>query len=142
MIWRRHTRVQSIEPNEVQFLNLTSERPIVGTATSSGALITDESTALVFTGFDIQGTVTGIELRLSVSRLARTQDKTIRLWWDSAPQAENLADPRAADVWIYRWDNINTVWTENHGVVIDLQPHPTIPSANTVHIRSVELRYV
>lgn len=142
MTWRSYTRVTATEPNEIQFQGLTSSTPVVGTSTSSGRLITVESTALVFTGFDIAGVVGSIELRLRVDRLARTQDKTIQLWWDGAARAANLADARAEDVWIYRWEDVNTAWSEDHGVIIDLQPHAQFPSANTVYIRSVELRSV
>jgi hypothetical protein len=142
MQWQTYTSVTAIEPNEVGYQGLTSSRPIIGTATSSGKIITVEPTALVFTGFAIVGTVNTVELRLHVTRLARTQDKVIRLWYDSKPQAANLADSTAADVHLYRWENLDTVWTAEHGVVVDLQPHAHYPSANTVYIRSVELRSI
>jgi hypothetical protein len=142
MIWRSYSSVVSTEPLEVPFDNLSSLEPVVGVAVSQGGLRTVQSTALVFSGFAISGTVTGIDLELSINRLARIQDKTIQLWVNGAAYAANLADLAAGNRHIYSWRNLDLSWQTDYGVLIDLQPHSQYPSSNLVTIRTVRLRTV
>ena len=140
MSYRGYTQVTAIESGEIQYDRLVSVEPAVGVGKSTGGLLTEQATALVFTGFDITGTVRGLELKLEVTRLARTQDKTIQLWVNGAATGPNLADLTAGDVHVYTWTDLDLEWDSSMGVVIDLQPHTQYPSSNTIYIRSVGLR--
>lgn len=142
MIWHSYSSVVSTEPLEVPFVNLSSLEPVVGVAVSQGGLRTVESTALVFSGFGISGTVTGLDLELSVNRLARIQDKTIQLWVNGAAHSANLADLDAGNRHIYSWRGLDLTWQSDYGVIIDLRPHSQYPSNNLVTVRSVRLRTV
>ncbi len=142
MSYQGYTQVVAIEPSEIQYDRLVSVEPAVGVGKSTGGLFTEQATALVFTGFNITGTVNSLELRLEVSRLARTQDKTIQLWVNGTAVGPNLADLSAADVHVYTWHDLDLEWNSTMGVVIDLQPHTQYPSSNTIYIRSVGLRKI
>jgi hypothetical protein len=137
-----YTSFQTLENNEIQFSNLTSINPVVGVATSRKGLILKGSSALLFTGFPLSGNIQTLELKLHVSRLSRVQDKTIQIWHNGSIINENVANLEANDIQTYVWNNLNIEWNENSGVVIDLQPHTQYPSANTVYIRSVDLRKI
>ena len=119
-------------------------------STSFGTFVRDESNAVQFLdfGFDA-GTVTGIEVKLVTTRLARIQDKTIQLVYQNKTISENKQDLLAADTHIYgaaddRWgitsDRNIPVESSEFGVIIDLQPHASIPCAGTVYIRSILMR--
>ncbi len=128
--------------------NVNSIMPVYGVATSRGGLVTSGSRSLVFRDFGITnpGTVTGIELELEITRLARVQDKTIQLWVNGSAQGRNLADLSAPDVKVYGsstelWGvpGVN-VTDPGFGFLIDLQPHTQYPSNNTVYLRKLILR--
>lgn len=139
MSWVSYSLVQSTQSSEIQFEDLVTFESVYGVAVSQGGLRTVESTALVFTGFPITGTVYNLRLELSVNRLARIQDRVIQLWIDSKPWGSNLANLAAENRSIYSWNNLNLQWRTDYGVIIDLQPHTQYPSSNTVQIRSVRL---
>ena len=95
------------------------------------------------------GIVVGIEVRLIATRLARIQDKTIQLVFQNQPISENKQNLLAADTHVYgdahdRWgitsDKNIPIDSSEFGVIIDLQPHTSIPCADTVYIRSIQMR--
>ena len=142
--------VQQLDLNEIAFTdgdavldstqNISSQQPVVSVATSVKNLRSFGSSSLLFTNFGIPSglTVTGIELELRVTRLARIQDKTIQLWSQSTSQGKNMAKNPAEDHEIYGgpgdlWLTSNIDFSHpSFGVVIDLQPHQQYPSSNTV----------
>ena len=128
-------------------LNVNSQGSVVAVATSRGGLRVLGSRTLVYTGFNIgsTGTVTGIELELSVTRLSRIQDKIVQLWYQGAPIGLNRANLAADDVQRYGasddlWD-IDTVdfSDPSFGVVVNLQPHTQYPSNNLIYLRELKL---
>lgn len=153
--WKTPQFAQEIDQQEIEVTgtgtrNWTSTQPVKSISTSFGTFEKTESNAVFFGNFGFDpGVVVGIEVRLRVSRLARIQDKTIQLAVDSAAISENRADLAAEDLNIYggdfdRWgitsDKPIPVESEQFGVIIDLQPHESIPSSETVYIRSVSMR--
>lgn len=131
-----------------QVSNIVTAEPILAVATSSSrSLLATGSQSLIFRDFGIaEGTVVGIELLLSVSRLARIQDRVVQLCVNAVPQGRNVAVPTAEDLHVYGaatdlWDVEGIDFTDpQFGVIIDLQPHAQYPSSNTVYLRSVVLR--
>lgn len=140
---------------------------IFGTAVNSGQILARGSQTLVFSDWRIQpSTVVGVELMLTVSRLARVQDRVIQFhteplhWlndsvlWDredmtfaaTAVHSRNLADLAAADHHVYGgpqnlWGTDTHAWTDpTLALHIDLQPHSQYPSSQLAHIRHVQLR--
>ncbi len=150
--------IQEITSSEIGFtdgagaldrpFNVNSVMPISAVANSSGKLISEGSRSLVFRDFGIvnPGTVTGIELELEITRLARVQDKTIQIWYDGELLGKNRADLTAADLHIYGgssdlWNASGIDYTSDQfGFLIDLQPHTQYPSSNTVYLRRLILR--
>lgn len=131
--------------------DITSVGSVRGNAAAHGGLITVEANSLVFRdyGFELgAGTVVGIEIQLSVTRLSRIQDRLIQLYTGSEAVGANLADDTAGDVQVYggalaRWqvDGIVLDYTSpQFGCVIDLGPHQRYPSNNTITIHSVAMR--
>jgi hypothetical protein len=124
--------------------DITSIEPVVGNATSGGALVITEANSVVFKdyGFNIgASTVTAVEIELTVSRLSRIQDRVVQLYWNE-PIGENLADLTAADVHVYASPAIPSVDynSAQFGCVVDLGPHRSYPSNNTIIIRTVAIR--
>ena len=78
---------------------------------------------------------------LTVTRLSRIQDRTVQLYYN-APIGANLADLTAGDVHVYTASAVPGVdySSVNFGCVIDLGPHQSYPSNNTIVIRSVAIR--
>jgi hypothetical protein len=125
-------------------LDITTVRSVVGNATSGGSLVLTEANSVVFKdyNFDIGSrTVVGVEIELTVSRLSRIQDRTIQLYWNE-PIGDNLADLTAADVHVYASPAIPSIdyASANFGCVVDLGPHRSYPSNNTIVIRKVGIR--
>ena len=122
-------------------ITVTSVR---GVAAAHGGLLTREANSLVFRnyGFAIgAGTVQAIEIQLTVTRLSRIQDRTVQLYWN-APIGANLADVTAGDVHVYTAQPVPGVdySSVNFGCVVDLGPHQSYPSNNTIVIHSVAIR--
>lgn len=155
--WKSPRKTQELETNEISFNDegnpktIVSNKPISAVSNYFGGLYTVESSAILFSdfGFDVDSTkVEEIELFLHVSRLGRTQDKTISLYMGKQI-GKNRADLEAEDEHIYRggleaWKiasaKIMDYSSPEFGVVIDLQPHTQYPSNVTVYIRKVALR--
>lgn len=160
---------QEIEVTGTGTRNWTSTQPVKSISTSFGTFERSESNAVQFLDFGFDrtpdyvesgyvepnyvknnaGIVVGIEVKLVATRLARIQDKTIQLVFQNKPISENKQNLLAADTHIYgdahdRWgitsDKPIPVESEQFGVIIDLQPHESIPSSETVYIRSVSMR--
>jgi hypothetical protein len=137
-----------VEPLD-QVRNIVTVTPILAVATSnSRSLLAKGSQSLIFRDFAIpsNSTVVGIELLLTVTRLARVQDRQIQLCVAGQAQGNNRAVQTAEDSHVYGGptDLWGTASIEFHnpqfGVIIDLQPHAQYPSSNTVYLRSVILR--
>lgn len=126
---------------DIDVSTLVSTAPVTGVATARGALVTRESDGLLFSGFGFTGTVTGLELHLTVSRLARIQDRVIQFYNAGSTLGANLADLAAEDTHIYRLDGAFDIGSD-FGVIVDVGPHTQYPSANTVYIRSVAVRFI
>lgn len=154
--WQSPRKTQELESNEISFASeplgrtIVSSKPISAVSNYSGGLYTVESSAILFKdfGFDVDSSlVEEIELHLHVSRLGRTQDKTIMLYMDKQI-GKNRADLEAEDKHTYSggletWKiaSANMDYTSpEFGVVIDLQPHTEYPSNVTVYIRKVAVR--
>jgi hypothetical protein len=153
--WHAARIVERLETSQIDWtdysglLNQTrdiiSVAPLRSTSTSTGAMTRQEANSLVFRDFGFTAVnVQAVELRLSVDRLARIQDRTIQLYYQGA-QGRNLANPLSENQQVYGGDlwglTEPLIWTSaDFGVIIDLQPHQTYPSSNPVVIRSVELR--
>lgn len=156
--WHRATRVSETELDQIgytdgvgaldQTADLITVAPLTGIHTGTGALLIREARALKFDsfGFAVSGAVQGIELRLATQRLSRIQDHVIQL---SMAQllGENRAVDSAEDLQLY--GGVDDAWgiaepvdwgNDQFGVVIDLQPHKTIPSNTRAIIYSVDLR--
>ncbi len=150
--------VESLDSQEIPFSdgdvtldsvsNITTQRPVLGIAHSSGRLTVEGSQSLVFRKFSIPPglLVQGLELELTVDRLARIQDRVIQLWYQGSAQGQNRADLSAANFTVY--GGAEDLWTasgidfssDSFGVVIDLQPHTQYPSSNLIYFRSLALR--
>lgn len=142
MIYHART-VTQFEQSEILVDTETgvSAQPYVSTATSVGRLIRRETAALLYSDFGYSGTASSVVLDLHVSRLGRTQDKVIQLYYNGGLQGSNLADLSAGDRHQYVFEGSYTV-DSSFGIVIDLQPHVDYPSSNTVYIRSVAVQFV
>lgn len=119
-------------------------RPVVGNAQSNGTLVTQEANSLLFKQFGFavnSAAVTQVQIRLTVARLSRIQDRTIQLY-SNGLVGENLADVAAGDVHVYTAPAPLGVDynTPDFGCVIDLAPHRLIPSNNSIIIRDVSMR--
>lgn len=154
--WKSPRKIQQLESEEIEFSGVprtteyTSNKPVSGVSNFFGGLVTNESSAIAFTdfGFELDGkNVVGVELYLYVSRLGRTQDKTIKLFAGKTVGL-NQSDLQAEDKHTYsgdlkKWgvENREIDYTaEDFGVTIDLQPHTEYPSNEIVYIRKVQVR--
>lgn len=154
--WHAARIVERLESDQVDWTDYAGQLdvardiitvlPLRATSTSTGALTRQEGNSLVFRnfGFDPGLTVMGIELRLTVDRVARIQDRTVQLYYQGS-QGRNLANPLSENEQVYGGDlwglSEPLPWDDQgFGVIIDLQPHESYPSSNPVIIRRVELR--
>lgn len=154
--WKQPRKTQELESKEIPFEQVpranafTSADAVSGIGNYFGGLTTRESTAIAFTdfGFDTQGKeVVGVELFLHASRLARSQDKVISLYFND-PVGLNRSDLTATDEFTYGgelkdWgvENLDIDFTsDKFGVVVDLQPHTEFPCNVTIYIRRVQVR--
>lgn len=155
--WRTASRVEEINQGQISYTdgsgpldattNIITVRPARGNYSTRG-LVTEEPNGLIFSnfGFDVSGSVIGVELRLETQRLSRIQDRTIQLHYNGL-LGQNQARDLAEDSQVY--GSADSLWgiesfdqwsSADFGVVIDLQPNIYIPSNNPVIIRSVSLR--
>lgn len=152
--WHSPLSLTQLETNQINYTDgagaldrtqdITTIKPVVGNSRTGGGLITTESNSVLFSQFGFQvnsASVQQVEIRLSVARLSRIQDKLIQLYYVT-PQGDNLADLTAEDIHVY-----NTLALPNidytsvaFGCVIDLAPHKHYPSSNNIVIRSVSMR--
>jgi hypothetical protein len=156
--WHQATRITETQLDQIGYAdgqglldqprNLITVLPLRGIHTGTGALIIEQARALKFDcfNFSITGTVMGIELRLNTQRLSRIQDNVIQLSTDQL-LGENRAVDSAED--LQHYGSASDMWGINStvdfnsdlfGVVVDLQPHKTIPSNNPAIIYTLDLR--
>lgn len=88
--------------------------------------------------------IKNIEVKVHISRLSRVKDLTVQLYSRNKLIGENLANKDALDTHIYGgtikdW-NIKTINPFDVGLVLDYQPHPTMPSSELVYLRKVQMR--
>jgi hypothetical protein len=152
--WHFPRDVAQLETNQVAYTDgvgvLDTPQDIItttsvrGNAAAHGGLLTREANSLVFRNYGFAlgaGTVQAVEIQLSVTRLSRIQDRTVQLYWNE-PIGANLADLAAGDVHVYASPALVGVdyAHPNFGCVIDLGPHQSYPSNNTIVIHSVAMR--
>lgn len=158
--WRSPTEITEQPQGQISYTDglgpldsprdLTTVRPLTGvTSTGTGRLLTVEANSLLFTAFGFDTgtyTVQGIEVQLVTQRLARIQDRVVQLHYQQLV-GNNLADLAAED--LQHYGSADNLWgldqalpwnSSQFGVVIDLQPHTSIPSNNTALIFSVSMR--
>ena len=157
--WRAARSITQLEQNQIAYtdgqglLDRTTDVITVdylsGNQTSRGQLVTVEANSLLFSdfGFSIgSATVSGIALWLETQRLSRIQDRVIQLYAGGAVGL-NRANYSAEDSQLYGgesdlWGLIDLPNFDDpaFGVIIDLQPHRVMPSANPAIIRRVSMR--
>jgi len=157
--WRSATIVTQTEQNQIAYTDgsgpldsprdLTTVQPLRGIHTGTGQLLTNEANSLLFSGFGFvvgSDTVQGIEVMLTTQRLARIQDRVIQLHYQQLV-GSNRANLSAEDLQLY--GSADDLWGldqalpwdhSQFGVVVDLQPHISIPSNNTALIFAVAMR--
>lgn len=158
--WQSANKIELAEPDEIEFEEWTrtgsvTVEPIGSVATSTGRYVRDESSALTFTDFGfwvLSDKVRVVEVDIHISRLARVQDKKIALWYNGKAISANKADLDAEDRNTYvfkKWGekcgkeykNFDVDFSSpEFGLYVDYQPHKTIPSRETVYLRSVKMR--
>jgi len=156
--WSQPRQTQELEEDEISFDKVprqnqyVSAEPITGVSNFFGGKVNQESSAIAFTDLRLDPgnkDVIGVEVFLHVSRIGRTQDKTIKLFSEKTI-GENLADLEAEDKNTYSgslktWgvDKMDVDFTAStFGVSIDLQPHTQYPANTTVYIRKVSVRLI
>jgi hypothetical protein len=157
--WRSATQITEQPQGQISYTDgagpldnprdLTTVKPLTGIHTGTGQLLTSEANSLLFSGFGFDTgsyTVQGIEVQLTTQRLARIQDRTIQLYYQQL-RGSNRANLSAEDLQLYGssqdlWGLDQALpWSNpQFGVVVDLQPHVSIPSNNTALIYSVSMR--
>lgn len=152
--WHFPRELSQLDTNQVAYTDavglLDTPQDIItttsvrGIAAASGGLLTREANSIIFRNYGFTlgtGTVQAVEIQLSVTRLSRIQDRVVQLYYNAATGA-NLADLTAGDVHVYASPALVGVdyAHPNFGCVIDLGPHQSYPSNNTIVIRSVGIR--
>ena len=135
---------------------VSSSETVSSISTSYGSFITRETNSVLFSDWglphyagDRKHRVRGIEMQLYTQRVGRIQDKTIQIWSGrnlighnqqnlDAENTEMYGGPNS--IWGIAPQNLPDVGKPEFGVVIDLQPHTTIPCNAVVRIHSVKLR--
>ena len=153
--WRSPRLAQELDQSEITMQGTgvrvwTSTQPVRSISTSFGTFVTEQSNAVQFLDFGFeQGIIVGIELELRSRRNARIQDRTIQLIFNGEPISENLAASEAENLqryggagnrWGIRSDDSMPFDSAQFGVLIDRQPHATIPCSDTVYVDSVVMR--
>ena len=154
--WYNARAINEYEQEEIAFTGLknssrsvTSITPVSGVSLSTGNLVTKESNALLYQDFNLPSVsnITALELEVTVSRLARIQDKQIQLYFNGliGSDQSNLFAPdlhvygRSESDWNITFDEYDFTDPE-FGVVLDYQPHTQYPSSNLVYLRRVRVR--
>lgn len=88
--------------------------------------------------------IKNIEVKIHISRLARIKDLTVQLYSCGKLIGDNLANPEAEDIHIYggpieKW-GIKEINPFDIGLVLDFQPHTSMPSSELVYLRKVQMR--
>lgn len=88
--------------------------------------------------------IKNIEVKIHISRLSRVKDLTIQLYSCGKLIGENLANPDAEDIHTYggvikTW-GIKNINPFDVGLVLDYQPHTSMPSSELVYLRKVQMR--
>ena len=128
--------------------NLLSQQEISGVSAGYSNMTTTGVDALHFTDWGWEtGRPIGIQVYVHVSRLARISDLVIQLTYDNELIGLNLADLDADDINTYgghitEWlpNPIPDLDATNIGLVLDYQPHPSVPCSELVYIRDVKMR--
>ena len=152
--WHSPSSLTQLETHQIPYTDsvgvldtprdITTVRPVVGNSRTGGGLITTEANSVLFTGFGFvlgSSTVQQVQIRLTVGRVSRIQDRLIQLYYIT-PQGTNLADPAAGDEHVYTHDAVLGIAYDSadFGCVIDLAAHRHYPSSNNIVIRSVHMR--
>jgi hypothetical protein len=154
--WHSPRTVEQLTSDEIgysgailwdQTTQYTSVKPVSSVARSQGGVLQEGAQSLVFRdfGFDTVEPVLAVEVLLVVTRLARIQDRTVKLW-QGEEIGYNRADLTAADQHVYSgdltWWRVDAVNPNdaNFGVLVDLQPHSQYPSRDSIYIREVKIR--
>jgi hypothetical protein len=85
-----------------------------------------------------------VQIKTHVSRLARITDLTVQLTENGELVGKNLADYAAEDIHIYggellEW-KLDDIDISHIGLLLDYQPHYSMPSSEMVYIRNVQMR--
>ncbi len=152
--WHSPLSLTQLETNQISYTDgsgildtprdITTIKPVVGNSVTGGGLITTEANSVLFKSFAFavgSATVQQVQIRLTVSRVSRIQDRVIQLHYIT-PQGTNLADLAAGDEHVYTHAAVPGIDynSTDFGCVIDLAPHLHYPSANNIVIRSVHMR--
>lgn len=156
--WHRAAAIQQIDQNQISYSdgrgpldtprNVVSVMPLRGLTQSRGGMLVEQANALVFKKFtfNVAGTVQGCQVQIYSQRLGRIQDQAIQLYYQTAI-GENRAVAQPEDMQVYGseldlWDVEDfSSWNDpEFGVLVDLQPHVSIPSSNIATIYYVQMR--
>lgn len=156
--WYVAGAIQQLDENQIAYTdgsgildlarNVVTRVPVRGLHLGQSKLLAEEPNGLVFKGFgfSVVGTVQGCEVLINSQRLGRIQDRSIQLYYQAA-LGENRSVEQPEDRQIY--GGVNDLWGVQNfslwndpefGVLVDLQPHVSIPSSNLVTIYSVQMR--
>ena len=154
--WKSPLSVVEFEPDDISYQELDTHKlistdPINGICTGFSRLRTKGIHALLFENWGVLEPIgiTHLEFRIHISRLARVKDLTIQLCKNGELIGKNMADLMAEDTHIYggpiaEWGLEEKEWTaydlSDIGLVVDYQPHPTMPSSELVYLRKIQMR--
>ena len=153
-LWQRPRVTTKQETDDVGYniinsYSMLSSHPINGVATGYSQLRLRGIHAMHFSEWPwVPGKIRGIEVKLHVSRLARIMDLTVQLTLNGELVGENLANPYAKDIHVYGgkfsdWKlnkEPEEVDVTKLGLLLDFQPHHSIPSSELVYLRNVQMR--
>jgi hypothetical protein len=93
------------------------------------------------------GTVTGLEVQLSIDRGGRVVDDTVQLYKNSEKIGENYASmdlstlKKYGNTWGLEWNNPYILTSGDFGVLLRFQSNFTIPHSTTPSIDFIRMRY-
>ena len=152
--WHSPSSVTQLETHQIPYTDsvgvldnprdITTVRPVVGNSRTGGGLITTEANSVLFNSFGFvlgSAVVQQVQIRLTVGRVSRIQDRVVQLYYIT-PQGANLADLAAGDEHVYTHAAVPGIAYDSvdFGCVIDLAAHRHYPSSNNIVIRSVHMR--
>lgn len=141
LYYSRQQRELEDDQVDIDLSTATSLQPLVGIATSRGTLRTRGSDTVLYYDFAYRGPASRILLHLHVARSARIQDRLVQLYYGGSLQGPNLAKSSTQDREVYEFTGAFTVDSE-FGIALDLQPHRSYPSSNTLYIRSLQMEFM